>query len=55
VPELADVYPQNTMFGPLPASGLYARHVEGLLLADVDFRARTLDQRAAVVVDDVSS
>jgi polygalacturonase len=53
VPELADAYPRNTMFGTLPAWGLYARHVEGLALVDNDFRARSLDQRPAVLTDDV--
>jgi hypothetical protein len=54
VPELPDAYPQNTMFGALPACGLYARHVEGLTMRDVDFRARTPDTRETIVLDDVS-
>jgi polygalacturonase len=53
VPELADAYPQNTMFGELPAWGLYARHVEGLDLRDVEFRALTPDHREMIVLDDV--
>jgi polygalacturonase len=54
VPELPDAYPQNTMFGTLPAYGLYARHVEGLTMRDVEFRARTPDTREMIVLDDVS-
>jgi polygalacturonase len=54
VPELADAYPQNTMFGTLPAWGLYARHVEGLTMLDVDLRARSADSRERIVLDDVS-
>jgi polygalacturonase len=54
VPELPTAYPQNTMFGVLPAWGLYARHVQGLALVEHDFRARSIDERAAIVTDDVS-
>jgi len=54
IPELPDAYPQNTMFGLLPAWGLYARHVQGLMMREVDLRARTADAREMVVLDDVS-
>ena len=54
VPELPDAYPQNTMFGTLPAVGLYARHVRGLTLRDVVFRARATDRRPEIVTDDVA-
>jgi hypothetical protein len=42
------------MFGTLPAWGLYARHVEGLTMLDVDLRARSADSRERIVLDDVS-
>lgn len=53
VPENADHYPEYRMFGPLPAHGLYARHVRGLHLERV--RATTVDPdpRPPVVFDDV--
>ncbi|MCH8514584.1 MAG: glycoside hydrolase family 28 protein [Kiritimatiellae bacterium] len=39
---------------PLPASGLYARHVRNLRLEDVDFRTEMPDARPAVVLEDVT-
>jgi polygalacturonase len=54
VPELPDAYPQNTMFGTLPACGLYVRHVEGLTMRDVDLQTRSADSREMIVLDDVS-
>ena len=41
------------MFGEIPASGLYARHVNGLQLRDVEFHLLTPDARPEVVMDDV--
>ena len=37
VPEVPAAYPQSRMFGWLPASGLYCRHVRGLSLKDITF------------------
>ncbi|HET9728960.1 MAG TPA: glycosyl hydrolase family 28 protein [Acidimicrobiia bacterium] len=54
VPELPDAYPQNTMFGALPAWGLYARHVVALTLHDVEMSARADDAREPLVVEDVT-
>ena len=54
VPEVEADYPRATMFGRLPARGLYARHVEGLRLRDVHFTGGAGDDRPAVVTDDVS-
>ena len=54
VPELPDAYPQNTMFGALPAWGLYVRHVEGLTMHAVDLQTRSADGREMIVLDDVS-
>jgi hypothetical protein len=53
VPELPDAYPQNTMFGTLPAWGLYVRHVERLTMRDVDLQTRHADSREMIVLDDV--
>jgi polygalacturonase len=54
VPELPDAYPRNTMFGVLPAWGLYARHVEGLVMRDLDFHVVDPETREMVVLDDVT-
>ena len=53
IPEREDGYPECTMFGPLPAYGLYCRHVEGLVLRKVEVRTRQADLRHALVFDDV--
>lgn len=54
VPEAEGDYPHAPMFGPLPAHGLYVRHVDGLSLRNVRFRTAAPDTRPAVVFDDVS-
>ena len=46
-------YPEPKFAGWTPAYGLYARHVEGLHVADVTFRYERPDYRPAVVLDDV--
>jgi len=53
IPEAAGDYPHAPMFGPLPASGLYARHVRGLSLSKVRFRTERPDARAKLVFEDV--
>ncbi len=52
VPEYPEKYPEATMFGPLPAYGLYVRHVEGLSLRNVKFRWVKPDERPAMIFDD---
>jgi hypothetical protein len=42
------------MFGPLPAWGLYARHVDGLALRDLRCTAQAPDERDMLVLDDVT-
>jgi polygalacturonase len=54
VPELEAAYPQAGMFGPLPASGVYARHIAGLVLRGVDVTVSNGDPRPRLVTDDVS-
>lgn len=46
-------YPEGTMFGKLPAYGLYCRHVRGLTLADVRLETDEPDARHALAMDDV--
>jgi hypothetical protein len=55
VPEAAGDYPHAPMFGPLPASVLYVRHVDGLTLVDVRLRVTARDVRPSLVLDDVAA
>ncbi len=54
VPENLHEYPVNRMFGcPLPAYGLYVRHVHGLRIKELHLRTQaTDDDRPALVIDD---
>jgi hypothetical protein len=54
VPERVAEYPQAGMFGPLPAAGVYARHVDGLLLRGVRVTVAGEDPRPWLVSDDVA-
>jgi hypothetical protein len=54
VPEAAGDYPQSRMFGWLPASGLYVRHVRGLSMRSVSFSAPSDEWRPTLQCDDVS-
>ena len=53
VPHRPKNYPEATMFGDLPAYGLYCRYVEGLRMRDVDIGPEKPDARPAVVCDSV--
>jgi hypothetical protein len=53
VPERPAAYPEPSMFGLLPAYGLYARHVRGLRVRDARFTLAAPDERAAVVLQHV--
>lgn len=52
VPEQAAEYPEFSMFGELPAWGLYVRHVDGLKMHNVHLMLQTPDYRPALVADD---
>jgi len=54
VPEMEKGYPEPDSFGVLPAYGIFARHVEGLTLENVELHAVTDDQRPAVILDEVN-
>lgn len=54
VPQERAAYPEYTMFGELPAYGLFVRHVTGLTLRDIQFELANSDFRPALVLDDVS-
>ncbi|MGB2866294.1 MAG: hypothetical protein WBC05_23395, partial [Sedimentisphaerales bacterium] len=53
IPEKPADYPEYSMFGRLPAYGLYCRHVKGLKLLNVQLQLEKADQRHAVVFEDV--
>jgi polygalacturonase len=53
-PELEDAYPENYMFGTLPAYGFFIRHVAGIELDNVAVRYEQTDTRPAFVLRDVS-
>jgi len=53
VPEKAEDYPEYSMFGRLPAYGLYCRHVKGLKLLNVQLQLAKSDQRHGVILEDV--
>ncbi len=53
VAEHIDRYPEATMFGMLPAFGLYCRHAEGVALDNVLLRWEKQDVRPAMIFDDL--
>jgi len=53
VPEMGASYPEFSMFGELPAWGLYIRHADDIKLVNVSLTADKKDYRTAVTLDDV--
>lgn len=47
-------YPEATMFGDLPATGLFARHVRGLEIDNVEVAVAARDPRPAFRLEDVT-
>lgn len=54
VPEREQDYPEFSMFGELPAAGLFVRHAKGLRLKNVQLIFKKEDFRPARIFDDVS-
>jgi polygalacturonase len=52
-PEKADQYPEPTMFGDLPATGLFARHAKNIEISNLEIATENADARPAVYLDDV--
>ena len=46
-------YPEPTMFGQLPATGFYLRHVRNLEVTNVEVATETADARSAFCLQDV--
>lgn len=55
VPENISDYPEFSMFGELPAWGLYVRHVDGLTMKNIQLSIEEPDYRPAMVFDDVAN
>jgi polygalacturonase len=53
-PELENAYPENVMFGTLPAYGFFIRHASGVSLDNVEVRFSQADTRPAFALADVS-
>jgi len=54
VPEFVDAYPENYMFGTLPAYGFYVRHASNIAFDDVSVDFEQQDTRPAFVLSDVA-
>ena len=54
VPEKETAYPEARMFGMLPASGLYVRHVRDLNLNGLTFKSPSRENRPTIVFVDVN-
>ncbi len=53
IPEAIDKYPEIKTFGPkIPAYGVWARHVKGLVLKNVTFDLKNSDARPEVICED---
>ena len=51
--ELEDKYPEPSMFGPMPASGFFLRHVRNIEMSHVEIAAMVSDARPAFYLKDV--
>lgn len=51
--ELASAYPEPSMFGVLPAWGLWMRHARGVRIDHLDLVTETSDARPAILAEDV--
>jgi hypothetical protein len=55
LPEKENAYPEVTMFGAtLPAYGVYARHVNGLIIRNLTLNSSSPDLRPALICQDAS-
>lgn len=53
IPENSRAYPENRMFGTLPASALYLRHARDIQVTNLRITLRQPDARPMIVLDDV--
>ena len=50
---MEDKYPEPSMFGPMPASGFFLRHVRNIEMSHVEIAAASPDARPAFYLQDV--
>ncbi len=55
VPHLPQSYPSRGMFGVLPSYGFYCRHVDGLVMQNVQLSTEKPDLRPALMCDNVKN
>jgi hypothetical protein len=53
VPEREDAYPENNMFGLLPAYGVYLRHAKDVTMTNIRFDLASCDLRPALLGEDI--
>jgi polygalacturonase len=53
-PEKPDAYPEPTMFGDLPATGFFVRHVKNVEFSNVEIATKSPDPRSAFHLEDVA-
>ena len=53
VPEKETEYPENVIYGKMPAYGLICRHCKEITLNNVNFKALEKDERDALILEDV--
>lgn len=53
-PELGNGYPEPSLLGMNPAYGIFARHVKGLRLENINFKTIAEDKRPFSIFEDVS-
>jgi hypothetical protein len=52
IEEMETVYPEATMFGPLPSYGFYIRHAKGVTLSNITLTYKGTDTRPGMAVVD---
>jgi polygalacturonase len=52
-PEKESAYPDPEMFGPLPATGFFLRHIRNLELSNIEIATQNADSRPAFHLNDV--
>lgn len=52
-PELGIRYPEPSQIAPTPSYGLFARHVDGLKIRNVEFELKSPDECPDIILEDV--
>ncbi len=54
-PENADKYPEPSMFGDLPATGMFIRHAKNIELSNIEIATESTDARPAFYLEDIDT